>query len=95
MAAIDYSSANQYIESPNVASLNTNGTIVHENLWTLFQKLISSGVAPNEREWRYAGAFTNALDSVKKEYGVNNSEILENLDIQRRIGFYFIMYIHH
>lgn len=95
MSGIDYSFANQYIESPKVASLDTNSTIVHQNLWPLFQKLISSGVAPNESEWRYARSFTNALDSVKKEYGANNSEILEDLAMQRRFGFYFIMHIHH
>ena len=92
MTSAEYAAANQYIESPTVATLNVTSQLVHENLWPLFQKLLAT---TNDEGWAYASAFKSALGSIKNEYNVNNGGILEDKQLQYRLCFYFIMHIHH
>jgi hypothetical protein len=92
-----FTSADAYITSPRVAGFNISGEDVHQNLWPLFQQLLtsSSALAANTSEWQYAHSFNYAVDSVSHEYNINKSDILETKDYQLRVCFYFIMHIHH
>jgi hypothetical protein len=96
MASTDFESADKYIMSPNVASLMVSSEDVHSNLWHLFQQLLATtDYAANVSGWQYGRSFTYAVDSIKKEYTVNNGDILENTKYQHRMCFHFIMHIHH
>jgi len=91
---IDFSIANQYIESPHVRELNVSGLEVHANLWPTFKQLVATPGAASG--WKYEPSFRYALDSAKSEYKwPTNGHILENKEIQCRIGFYFIMHLYH
>lgn len=92
-----FTSADAYITSPRVAGLNVSGEDVHQQLWPLFQQLLSSSSANLEHtsEWQYTNSFNCAVDSVTHEYKINKSDILEMKDYQLRVCFYFIMHIHH
>ena len=92
MTSAEYAAADQYIQSRDVAELNVTSQLVHENLWPLFQKLLAT---TNDEGWAYASAFKSALESIKNEYSVNNGGILEDKNLQYRMCFYFILYIHH
>jgi hypothetical protein len=92
MTSAEYAAADQYIQSREVAELNVTSESVHENLWPLFQKLLAT---TNDEGWAYASAFKSALESIKNEYSVNNGGILEDKNLQYRMCFYFILYIHH
>lgn len=92
MTSAEYAAADQYIQSREVAELNVTSQLVHENLWPLFQKLLAT---TNDEGWAYASAFKSALESIKNEYSVNNGGILEDKNLQYRMCFYFILYIHH
>ena len=93
-----FETANAYIISPRVARLNVSGEDVHQQLWPLFQQLLSSSSASSAAtisEWQYAYSFNYAVESVSNEYKINKSDILETKDYQLRVCFYFIMHIHH
>lgn len=90
---MDFSSANQYIESPKVQSLNVSGTDVHAVLWPTFKQLVER--TDSESGWKYASSFKYALSSVMDEYKVKRSDILENTDHQLRLGFHFMMHLYH
>ena len=94
---MDFSAANAYITSPNVATLNTTSDNVHDNLWPLFQRLLVTNYETiiQTSEWIYAKPFKYAVDSITKEYAVTVGDILEREDLQKNFCFYFIMYIHH
>ena len=94
---MNFSAANAYITSRNVATLNITSDNVHDNLWPLFQQLLATNYETmiQTSEWIYAKAFKYAVDSIKKEYTVTISDILERIDLQKKTCFYFIMYIHH
>lgn len=95
---MDFSRANTYITSQKVAELNISGEDVHANLWPLFQQLLSSSTPETATKgWNYANSFAYALDSVKSEqhHQIKNSDILETKNYQLRLGFFFIMHIHH
>ena len=94
---MNFSAANAYITSRNVATLNITSDNVHDNLWPLFQQLLATNYETmiQTSEWIYAKPFKYAVDSIKKEYTVTISDILERIDLQKKICFYFIMYIHH
>ena len=94
---MDFSATNAYITSPNVTTLNITSDNVHENLWPLFQQLLTTNYETiiQTSEWTYAGSFKSAVGSITKEYTVTISDILERIDLQKRICYYFIMYIHH
>ena len=94
---MDFSAADAYITSPNVATLNITSDNIHENLWPLFQQLLTTNyeMLIQTSEWIYTMSFTFAVDSIIKEYAVTISDILEREDLQKRICYYFIMYIHH
>ena len=96
MTSAEYAAADQYIQSRDVAELNVTSQLVHENLWPLFQKLLLATTCAEDRnDWTYASAFKSALESIKNEYSVNNGGILEDKNLQYRMCFYFILYIHH
>jgi hypothetical protein len=92
--SIYLSQANQYIESSRVRELNVSDRDVHANLWPTFQQLVAiTGAADG---WKYETSFKYALDCVKCDNRLTtNSYILENEDIQRRLGFHFIMHLYH
>jgi len=92
-----FETTNAYIISPRVAGLNVSGEDVHQQLWPLFQQLLSSSSANLEHtsEWQYAYSFNYAVESVSNEYKINKNDILEKKDYQLRVCFYFIMHIHH
>jgi hypothetical protein len=92
-----FESANTYITSPRVAELNVSGEDVHQQLWPLFQQLLSSSSSSpaTTSEWQYAHSFNYAVDSVSHEYKITKNDILETKDYQLRVCFYFIMHIHH
>jgi hypothetical protein len=94
---MNFSAANTYITSPNVASLNIACDDVHNNLWPLFQQLLTTNyeMLIQTSEWTYAKPFKYAVDSITKEYAVTVGDILEREDLQKNFCFYFIMYIHH
>lgn len=95
---MDFSAADAYIQSPNVASLHVSGEDVHANLWSLFSDILSTNSenAVYTSEWKYAAPFKNAVESIKRENNIKtNSELLENKQLQIRICFFFIMHIHH
>ena len=94
---MNFSTANAYITSPNVATLNITSDNIHDNLWPLFQQLLATNYETiiQTSEWTYAGQFRSAVGSITKEYAVTISDILERIDLQKKICFYFIMYIHH
>lgn len=94
---MNFSAANAYITSRSVATLNITSDNVHDNLWPLFQQLLATNYETiiQTSEWTYAGQFRSAVGSIKKEYAVTISNILEREDLQKKICFYFIMYIHH
>ena len=94
-SSADYADANQYIQSPKVAGLNVTSQLVHENLWPLFEKLLTIPGEEDRNEWIYASAFKYAVGCVKDEYRTTNEGIKTNKDFQYRMFFYFIMYIHH
>jgi hypothetical protein len=90
-----FTSADAYITSSRVAELNISGEDVHQNLWPLFQQLLSSSSSATISEWKYTNSFNYAVDSIKHEYKITNADILETKNYQLRMCFYFIMYIHH
>ena len=90
-----FDTTNAYIISPRVAGLNISGEDVHQQLWPLFQQLLTSSSLAHTSEWQYAHSFNYAVDSVTHEYTINKSDILETKDYQLRVCFYFIMHIHH
>ncbi len=90
-----FTSADAYITSPHVAGLNISGEDVHQQLWPLFQQLLSSSSSATTSEWKYDNSFNYAVDSVKHEYKIKNADILEIKNHQLRVCFYFIMHIHH
>ena len=94
---MNFSAANAYITSRSVATLNITSDNVHDNLWPLFQQLLATNYETiiQTSEWTYAKPFKYAVDSITKEYAVTISDILERIDLQKKICFYFIMYIHH
>ncbi len=94
---MDFSAVDAYITSPNVTTLNITSDNVHDNLWPLFQQLLATNYETiiQTSEWTYAGQFRSAVSSIKKEYAVTVSDILERIDLQKNFCFYFIMYIHH
>ena len=93
---MDFESANQYITSPNVARLMISSEDVHKNLWSLFNLLLSTSNPESLAiNWQYFGSFTFAVNTIKKDYNINESSILENKNYQHRLCFYFIMHIHH
>ena len=94
---MNFSAANTYITSPNVASLNIACHDVHNNLWPLFQQLLATNyeILIQTSEWIYAKSFKFAVDSIIKEHVVTISDILERQNIQKNFCFYFIMHIHH
>jgi len=93
---MDFSRANTYITSRKVAELNITDEDVHANLWPLFQQLLSSSTPETATNgWDYANSFAYALDWVKNEHRIKNSDILETKNYQLRLGFFFIMHIHH
>ncbi len=89
-----FENANTYITSRPVAELNVSGEDVHQQLWPLFQQLLSSSSSTTS-EWQYAHSFNYAVDSVSHEYKIKKNDILEIKDYQLRVCFYFIMHIHH
>ena len=94
---MNFTAANTYITSINVATLNITSDNIHENLWPLFQQLLTTNYETiiQTSEWTYAGPFRSAVGSITKEYAVTISDILERIDLQKKICYYFIMYIHH
>ena len=93
MESINFSSADQYIESNPVRSLNVSGRDVHAALWPTFKQLLETTDAA--AGWKYESAFNYARDSVTKEYNVKCGDILEDNHLQCRVGFYFIMHLYH
>jgi hypothetical protein len=92
--SIDFSIANQYIESPHVTELHVTGPEVHVNLWPTFKQLMTTNDAASG--WKYESSFKYALDCVKCDYNTtSNSSILEDNEMQVRLGFHFIMHIYH
>ena len=94
---MNFSAANAYITSPDVASLNTTSDSIHDNLWPLFQQLLETNyeMLIQTSEWIYAKSFKFAVDSITKEHAVTISDILERQYLQKNFCFYFIMHIHH
>jgi len=94
---MNFTAANAYITSPNVATLNIACDELHINLWPLFQQLLETNyeMLIQTSEWIYAKSFKFAVDSITKEHAVTLSDILERIDLQKKTCFYFIMYIHH
>ena len=90
---MDFSSANQYIESPSVQSLNVSGPAVHDVLWSTFKQLIEQ--PDSESGWKYEKSFKYAVTSVMDDYKVKKSDILENKEYQLRLCFHFMMYLYH
>ena len=94
---MNFTAANSYITSPDVASLNTTSDSIHINLWPLLQQLLETNyeMIIQTSEWTYAKSFKFAVDSIIKEYSVTISDILERQYLQKNFCFYFIMHIHH
>lgn len=95
MTSAEYSAADQYIQSREVAELNVTSESVHANLWPLFHELLTTTRAEDRSEWNYASAFKYALELVKDEYRVANDGIKADKNIQYRMCFHFITHIHH
>jgi len=91
--SMDFSSANQYIESPKVQSLNVSGPDVHAVLWPTFKQLIAQ--TDSESGWKYEKSFKYAVTSVMDDYKVKKSDILEDTTYQLRLCFHFMMYLYH
>lgn len=94
MAAIVFTDANKYIESSHVRELHVTGPEVHANLWPTFKQLVATTGAASG--WKYEQSFKHALDCVKCDYKItSNSGILEDNEMQVRLGFHFIMHLYH
>ena len=93
MATIDFSTADQYIESSNVREINVSNQEIHANLWPTFKKLLETTDAA--AGWKYETVLTHAVNSIKKEYKLTTSDILEDIHFQYRVCFYFIMTLYH
>jgi hypothetical protein len=66
-----------YITSSRVAELNVSGEHVHQQLWPLFQQLLSSALSSSSAttsHWKYAHSFNYAVDSVSHEYKITKNE---------------------
>ena len=91
---MDFSTADQYIEASHVRELNVSSLEVHANLWPIFEHLLATtGAAAG---WKYEQYFNVAVDCVKSDYKLTTTTpILEDKNMQYRLGFNFIMHLYH
>ena len=88
--------ANEFISSIKCQSLNTNSNEVHSELWfILFGPLLEMTPYQREKEFvewdsQYVRAFNYAVAQDDVKYG-----LLEDIEKQKRFGFYFMMFLYH
>jgi len=93
---LNISLANNFISSTQCQTLNTNSNEVHSELWSiLFGPLLSMTLQQREKEFvewdsQYVRAFNYAVAQDDVKYG-----LLEDIEKQKRFGFYFMMFLYH
>jgi len=93
---LNISLANNFISSTKCQTLNTNSNEVHDVLWSiLFGPLLSMTPRQREKEFvewdkQYVRAFKYAISQDDVKYG-----LLEDIEKQKRVGFYFMMFLYH
>ena len=98
MTTIDFSGADQFIEAPYVRRLEVSDINVHDALWPTFKQLLATTTTTATTAasgWKYETVLTHAVNSIKKEYKLTTSDILEDIHFQYRVCFYFIMTLYH
>jgi len=93
---LNISLANNFISSTQCQTLNTNSNEVHSELWSiLFGPILSMTLQQREKEFvewdsQYVRAFNYAVAQDDVKYG-----LLEDIEKQKRFGFYFMMFLYH